>query len=119
MGYIVGLGIVLLLFVVLHNFTQLQKTQKFLITFVLVCFIGFAYLYNTIGAKNQEKLQEVVLAYKQGKTLTCESENKKVNAANYSLSVGTYTFIGRKNTPYNGVMVSATKCSVATNKSLH
>ncbi|MNO07729.1 hypothetical protein D3C81_2300410 [compost metagenome] len=50
----------------------------------------------------------VIVKYKQGKTVQCNG--KDVNSSQYSLSIGTYTFIGKKDTPHYAEMISAADC---------
>ena len=108
MGYIIALASLLLIFAFMHYFTELNKNQKITITSILVGFIAFAYLYNTYQAKEQEKMYEIVVKYKQGKTIKCGKYD--VNSTNFSLSTGTYTFIGKEKTPFYSIMISAYEC---------
>ncbi len=108
MGYITAIAIIFVLYAFMHYFTELTKQQKVAISVTLFLFVLFAYLYNTIQAKEQERMYEIVTKYKQGKTIQCG--NYEVNATNFDLSVGTYTFIGKENTPYYAIMISAYEC---------
>lgn len=58
--------------------------------------------------KRAKKIRDAALKYKQGKTLYCDG--KEVNSTNYSLSIGTYTFIGREGTPFFEEMIGASNC---------
>jgi hypothetical protein len=49
-----------------------------------------------------------VLKFKQSKTIDCKGID--VNNSNYTLSIGTYTFIGKKDTPNYDQMISASTC---------
>ena len=108
MGYITAIAIVLILFMLMHYFTELTHTQKITITATLLGFILFAWGYNLYKAKEREKMYDIVIKYKQGKTIHCDKYD--VNATNFSLSTGTYTFIGKEKTPYYAVMISAYDC---------
>ena len=108
MGYIIALASLFLIFAFMHYFTELNKNQKLTVILVLVSFIAFAYLYNTYQAKQQEKMYKIVVKYKQGKTIKCGKYD--VNSTNFSLSTGTYTFIGKENTPFYSIMISAYEC---------
>ncbi len=108
MGYITAIAIVLILFMLMHYFTELTHTQKITITATLLGFILFAWGYNLYKAKEREKMYDIVIKYKQGKTIHCGKYD--VNATNFSLSTGTYTFIGKEKTPYYAVMISAYDC---------
>ncbi len=67
-----------------------------------------AVTYNNYKEKQREKMLEVVVKYEQGKTIRCA--NRDVNSSTYSLSIGTYTFIGKKNTPHYAEMIDAFTC---------
>ena len=108
MAYIGGLIIVGLFFLALHYFTELTKNQKIIISASLFGIILSAILYNNYMAQEQEKMLNIVTAFNQGKTVTCNGVD--VNADNYTLSIGTYTFIGKENTPIYGQMISASSC---------
>ncbi len=110
MGYIVALIVVGILFALMHYFTELTKQQKTVISLVLVVFIAFAYIYNYYKQQEQEKMLNIVVLYKQGKTIKCGKYD--VNQTNFSLSTGTYTFIGKENTPFYAIMISAYECDV-------
>lgn len=110
MGYIVALVVVGLIFALMHYFTELTKQQKTIISSTLIVFIAFAYIYNLYKKNEQEKMLNIVVKYKQGKTIRCGKYD--VNKTNFSLSTGTYTFIGKENTPYYAVMISAYECNL-------
>jgi len=107
-AYIGGLIIVGLLFLALHYFTELTKMQKIKISTILLAIVMSAVAYNSYMATQRTKMLNVVTAFNQGKTLHCEGI--EVNATLYSLSIGTYTFIGKQNTPIYGQMISASSC---------
>jgi hypothetical protein len=108
MAYIAGLIIVGLFFAVMHYFTELTKSQKATATGVILTIILSAIAYNAYTESKQEKMMQVVVKYNQGKTITCKGVD--VNNTTYSLSIGTYTFIGLENTPNYGQMISASTC---------
>ncbi len=108
MAYMAGLIIAGLFFLVLHYFTELQKTQKMGVTAVVLGVILSAIFYNTYQNIQQEKMLSVVLKYKQGKNVYCNGE--EVNASTHTLSIGTYTFIGKKGTPNYAQMISVSSC---------
>lgn len=108
MAYILGLVVVGLLFLSLHYFTELSKSQKLLVTLALFGIIFSAIAYNTYSNEQSQKLLDVVRAFNQDKTVKCNGVD--VNNSNYSLSIGTYTFIGKPNTPYFNQMISASDC---------
>jgi len=107
-AYIYGLIIVTLLFLALHYFTELNRSQKLIIGAFLVTVILGAIAYNKYNQAQRDKMLNAIVKYKQGKTITCNGV--AVNATTYSLSIGTYTFIGKKNTPHYAEMISASTC---------
>ena len=108
MTYIIELLAVVTFFFTLHYFTELRKKQKLYISFFLLAVVVGATLYNSYKSKEEQKLLDTVLKFKQHKTLICDGV--KVNSTNYTLSIGTYTFIGKKNTQHANEMVSASIC---------
>jgi len=107
-AYIISLVVLALIFLAMHYFTELAKLHKITITSLLFVVIYSAIAYNTYSSEQSKKLLNTITKFKQGKTLKCF--NKDVNQTHYSLSVGTYTFIGKKETPYYGEMISASEC---------
>ncbi len=107
-AYIYGLIIVGLLFLAMHYFTELNTQQKITAALILITLIMGAVVYNKYQEKQREKMLEVVVKYEQGKTIRCG--NRDVNSSLYSLSIGTYTFIGKKNTPHYAEMIDAFTC---------
>ena len=108
MAYIFELMALGALFLGLHYFTELTKSQKISIFVSLLIVITGATLYNKYTSQQQEQLLKVVLKFKQNKTIKCG--NIEINSSNYTLSVGTYTFIGKKGTPYYDEMIAASSC---------
>lgn len=108
MAYIAGLVIVGLFFLVLHYFTELNKHQKTIITIVIFSIILGAIAFNINSNAKRYKMLNAVMKFKQGKTVNCNSID--VNSTNYTISIGTYTFIGKEQTPNYGQMISASTC---------
>ncbi len=108
MAYLAGLIVTGLFFLTLHYFTELTKQQKIVATGITLAIILGAVAYNSYTATQQEKMLAVVLKFKQNKTVKCKDVD--VNASNYTLSIGTYTFIGKKGTPNYAQMISASGC---------
>jgi len=92
----------------MHYFTELTKSQKATATAIILTIILSAIAYNAYTEAKQEKMMQVVIKFNQGKTVVCNGID--VNNTTYSLSVGTYTFIGLQNTPNYGQMISASTC---------
>ena len=108
MAYIYGLIIVGLFFLSMHYFTELKKSQKTLATSVLLILVFSAIAYNKYSHIQQKKLLEIQTKFEQGKTLLCNGV--EVNSSQFSLSIGTFTFIGKPNTPHYAEMVNASLC---------
>ena len=108
MAYIAGLVIVGFFFLSLHYFTELTKSQKITISAVVLAVILSAIAYNAYSTSQRDKMLNVVLKFKQSKTVHCNGTD--VNNSEYTLSIGTYTFIGKKDTPNYGQMISASSC---------
>lgn len=108
MAYIFGLVVVALFFLSMHYFTELNKKQKTIITsFILVLILG-AIAFNISSSKKRARMMQIVNSYNQDKTIDCNGIT--INSKLYDLSTGTYTFIGRKDTPNYGQMISASSC---------
>ena len=108
MDYLAGLIVAGLLFLSLHYFTELDKPQKIKISLSFLTVVLLAIAYNSYSDYQREKMLQAVLHYKQGKTINCNGQD--VNSSTYSLSIGTYTFIGKKGTPHYAEMISAESC---------
>lgn len=108
MAYIVGLVIAGLFFLSIRYFLELSKKQEILIGLGTIAFIFGAITFNAYNTFLSEKMLSVVTKFQQNKTVTCNG--KDINSTNYDLSIGTYTFIGRENTPFYGEMISASSC---------
>ncbi len=108
MAYIAGLVIVGFFFFALHYFTELTKHQKTLVTAIALAIVLSAIAFNTYTGTQRENMMNVVMKFNQHKTVSCDGID--VNDKNYTLSIGTYTFIGKENTPNYGRMISASTC---------
>ncbi|MDO8453681.1 MAG: hypothetical protein Q7S59_03815 [Sulfurimonas sp.] len=108
MAYILGAIIAGLFFLALHYFTEFTKLQKMTVTTILLAIVVSAISYNSYSNAQSKKMLEVVRKFEQNKTVKCKSED--VNSTNYTLSIGTYTFIGKPNTTYSNQMISASEC---------
>ena len=108
MAYIAGLVIVGLFFLVLHYFTELTRTQKAFVSAIALAIVLFAISFNAYTDAQRDKMLSVVMKFNQNNTLKCNGID--VNSTNFTLSIGTYTFIGKENTPNYGQMISASRC---------
>jgi hypothetical protein len=108
MAYILGLVIVALFFGVMHFFTELNAKQKVTATVLVLAFVMGALFYNNLQSTKAEHVRDVMLRYNQGQNLKCGELD--VTKINFSLSVGTQTFIGRQEGTHAGKMVAASEC---------
>jgi uncharacterized membrane protein YadS len=108
MAYVAGLVIVGILFLALHYFTEIPKSQKITVSAVVLVIVLGAITFNIYSTAKSDKMLNAVLRFKQDKTIVCNGID--VNKSNYTLSVGTYTFIGKKDTPHYAQMISASNC---------
>ncbi|MBL4730891.1 MAG: hypothetical protein JKY28_05970 [Sulfurimonas sp.] len=108
MAYIYGIILIGLFFAALHYFTDLTHSQKWWVITTVLAIISIAIMFNTYNEQKNEKTRDIVVKFKQGKTINCNEI--KVNTQAYTLSVGTYTFIGKENTSNAGQMISLSDC---------
>jgi len=107
-AYIAGLVIVGFFFLSLHYFTELNKHQKAIVTAIVLAIVLGAIAFNAYSSSQRDKMLNVVMKFKQNKTVKCNDID--VNNSDYTISIGTYTFIGKKDTPNYGQMISASSC---------
>ena len=108
MTYISGIIVVIVFFLAMRYFTKFDIYQQISIAVVILSIMAVAVMYNEYTQQENQKILDVALKYKQGKTIRCLG--KDVNNTDYSLSIGTYTFIGRDGTQNAQEMISASDC---------
>lgn len=108
MAYIFGAIIAGLFFLALHYFTEFTKFQKITVTAIIMAIVLAAISYNSYSNAQSQKMLEVVRKFEQNKTVKCQNED--VNSTSFTLSIGTYTFIGKPNTPHANQMISVSEC---------
>ena len=108
MTYAAGLVIVGLFFLALKYFAQLSKKQELVIGAIVLAIVFGAIAFNAYSTQQRDSMLGAVLKFKQSRTIDCKGTD--VNNSNYTLSIGTYTFIGKENTPNYGQMISASTC---------
>ena len=79
-----------------------------LITIVILAVVLSAISFNTYSNSQRDKMLTVVMKFNQNKTVKCNGID--VDNKNYTISIGTYTFIGKENTQNYGQMISASSC---------
>ena len=108
MAYIAGIVVVGFFFLALHYFTELTKRQKALVTAIVLAIVLSAIGFNKYSSVQRENMMNVIMKFNQHKTVSCNGVD--VNDKDYTLSIGTYTFIGKENTPNYAQMISASTC---------
>ena len=108
MAYLAGLVIVGLFFLSIKQFTELTKKQEIIVTIVTLLIVFGAIAFNSYSSSQRDQMTNVVLKFNQNKTVKCSGVD--VNNSNYTLSIGTYTFIGKENTPNYAQMISVSSC---------
>jgi len=106
--YIFGILIIGLFFLALHYFTDLNNSQKWWVTTIVLALLSIMVMFNEYQNQESQRLRAIAIAFNQGKIIQCDDKN--VSNAFYTLSVGTYTFIGKDKTPHAGEMISASDC---------
>ena len=108
MTYIIGLVIIGLFFLALHYFTDLDNTQKWWVTTIVLAILAMAVMFNEYQSNLSKKTRSIATKFNQGKNIKCDDIN--ITNEFYTLSVGTYTFIGKESTPNAGDMISVSDC---------
>ena len=108
MTYIIGIIVIGLFFLALHYLTDLDNTQKWWTVTIILAVLAIAIMFNEYTEQESIKMRTAVVKFNQSKTIQCDARD--INNEFYSLSVGTYTFIGKENTPNAGEMISASDC---------
>ncbi len=108
MTYLIGIIVIIIFFLAMRYFTEFDIYQQISIAIVILSIMAVALMYNEYTKQEEKKVLNAALKYNQGKTLRCNS--KDVNNTTFSLSIGTYTFIGREGTVNAQEMISAYDC---------
>ncbi len=108
MAYLLGIVVLLVLFSVLHFFTEISLKQKIITVILFGSFIVGAYWYNQNTKNRRLHLENVLLEYTHGEKIVCDGIN--VSKEEFSYSSGTQTFIGIKDTQMYGRLLSLDKC---------
>jgi len=108
MAYLFGIALLLLLFVVLHFFTEISLKQKLATVSIIGGLVLGAYLYNLNSENRRLHLEGVLLEFMHNKTISCNGLD--VNNSQFSYSSGTQTFIGLKESKMSGRLISLDTC---------
>jgi hypothetical protein len=107
-SYLIGIALVVVFFLFLHLFSEVTKLQKIAFSATLLVVILGAIAYNQETTKQRDLMMQTIIKFNQNKTVVCDGID--INNTNFSLSIGTYTFIGLKDKPNYGQMISASTC---------
>ena len=80
-----------------------------MVSLIVLAIVLSAIGFNKYSSVERENMLNVVMKFNQGETITCDGN--KVNKENYTLSIGTYTFIGKEKTKNYSKMISASSCN--------
>ena len=108
MAYVFGIILLIILFVVMHFFTEMTLKQKAYVTGTFALLSLGAYLYNHQSEQRRLHLETVMLKFNSGETIICNALD--VNNTFYSYSSGTQTFLGKKETKMYGRIISLDSC---------
>lgn len=108
MAYLSGIVILILLFVVLHRFTEISLQQKIGVVSLLAVLIFGAYWFNHESEKRRLHLESVLLEFNHGNKISCNGLD--VNNSEFSYSSGTQTFLGLKEKKTYGRIISLDQC---------
>ena len=108
MAYLFGIVLLILLFIVLHFFTEITLVQKSAVVLVIAVLILSAYWYNQSSENRRIHLESVLMDFTQGKTISCNTVD--VNNSEFSYSSGTQTFLGLKGSKMYGRIISLDQC---------
>ena len=108
MAYLFGVALLLLLFIVLHFFTEISLKQKITTVSILGALVLGAYLFNLNSENRRLHLEGVLLEFMHDKTIHCNGID--VSNSQFSYSSGTQTFIGLKESKMSGRLISLDTC---------
>ncbi|PHR57858.1 MAG: hypothetical protein COA44_05140 [Arcobacter sp.] len=108
MAYLFGIAVLILLFIVLHFFTEIALKQKLTTILIFSAFILGAYLFNLNSENRRLHLNEISFDFEHGKTIKCDGLD--VNNSEFSYSSGTQTFLGLKESKMYGRILSLDSC---------
>lgn len=108
MSYLYVLALIGVLYGVMHFFTEMTHRQKLTVTAVLIAFVAAAALYNSSVDRQQAYVRQMILNFNQHFTLQCRGV--EVSDKEFTLSVGTQSFIGNEGTEHAGEIYPAAEC---------
>ena len=108
MSYLYVVAMIALLYGVMHFFTEMSHRQKLLVAGGLLLVVIAAVAWNRHVDREQAHVRSVILKFNQHQTLECAGV--KVNDVNYTLSIGTQSFIAKEGSPHAGRIFYAAGC---------
>ncbi len=101
--------VLLVLLIVVSRKNSFSNSQNIIATIVIALFALGIYIFESTTNKNAQHDREVVNAFKQGKTLTCEEH--KVNREHYLYVSGTQTFMPKSSEKtLEGIIIRVSTC---------
>lgn len=108
MSYFYIVAVLALLYGGMHFFTGMTHRQKLQVTGGLLIIVAAAIAYNRMTDRTQAHVREMLLRFNQHDSLECGGV--RVNDANFTLSVGTQSFIAHEGTQHAGQIFDAADC---------
>lgn len=108
MGYALWFGIVVLIFGIMHYFTELNGAQKGGITLIAALLVTGAAAYNIHSDRDRAYVTEIELKYRHGEKIVCGGV--EINASEFSYSDGTQSFVGNKGTVHYQQIFNVREC---------
>jgi len=108
MSYLYIIAFAALLYGAMHFLTELSHGQKLMVAGALLLIIAAAVAWNRSADAQQEHVRAVILKFKQHQTLQCGGV--EVNDTQFTLSVGTQSFLAKEGTPHAGRIFNAAGC---------
>lgn len=101
-------SVIALLYGVMHFFTEMSHRRKLQVAGGLLLVVAAAAAWNSRADREQEHVRSVILKFNQHKSLECAGV--EVNDGNYTLSIGTQSFIAKEGSPHAGQIFDAARC---------
>lgn len=108
MGYWLWLSVVIVIFGIMHYFTELKIRQKATISIIAALMVIGAIIYNIQSDQERAQVTAIELKYRHGERIVCQGT--EVNGSEFSYSDGTQSFIGNKGTPHYQQIFNLREC---------
>ena len=90
-----------------RSFNKKQKLVSIILSILLVVLIS---IYTIVQNKSNRVDFEIIAAYNRGEVLECEGI--EVSNKEFTLSNGTLSFLGKKDSKHYGKIISISKCRI-------